>query len=97
MDLKAVAKMVNEKKVSMPTEKEAESMTGLEAGGISPLALINIGFQVLIDQQANDLGEIHISGGERGVNLRLGTKDLVQLTRERVGDISRPKDEAVDL
>ena len=70
MDLKAVAKMVNEKKVSMPTEKEAESMTGLEAGGISPLALINIGFQVLIDQQANDLGrsifpgvsEVSISG-----------------------------------
>jgi Cys-tRNA(Pro)/Cys-tRNA(Cys) deacylase len=88
---------VNEKKVSLPTEKEAESLTGLEAGGISPLALINSGFQVLIDQQANDLGVIHISGGERGVNLRLGTKDLVQLTRARFGNISIPMDKAGDL
>ena len=48
VDLKKLARAVGEKKVSLPTEREAEGLTGLQAGGISPLALINRGFQVII-------------------------------------------------
>ena len=51
-NLKAIAGAVNEKKVRLPTQTEAEQLTGLQAGGISPLALINKGFQVLIHQSA---------------------------------------------
>lgn len=49
VDLKLLASVVGEKKVNLPTQAEAEKMTGLQAGGISPLALINRGFQVVID------------------------------------------------
>ncbi len=49
VDLKLVAAALNEKKVYLPTEREAEELTGLQAGGISPLALINKGFQIVID------------------------------------------------
>jgi Cys-tRNA(Pro)/Cys-tRNA(Cys) deacylase len=52
VDLKLTAAALGEKKVGLPTEKEAEGLTGLQAGGISPLALINKGFQVLIDVSA---------------------------------------------
>ncbi|MFI5344700.1 MAG: aminoacyl-tRNA deacylase, partial [Chlamydiales bacterium] len=41
VDLKLVANVIGEKKVYLPTEREAEVITGLQAGGISPLALIN--------------------------------------------------------
>ena len=80
VDLKAVAKAVGEKKVVLPTEREAEQLTGLQAGGISPLALIHKGFQVLIDESAQSLGEIYISGGQRGLNVRLPVEDLLKLT-----------------
>jgi Cys-tRNA(Pro)/Cys-tRNA(Cys) deacylase len=89
-DLKALAKAVNEKKVIMPTEREAERLTGLQAGGISPLALLNRGFQVVLDKFAEQFKEIYISGGQRGLNIRLQVSDLVKLTNARLAEISRP-------
>ena len=88
VDLKAVAQAIGEKKVSLPTEKEAERMTGLQAGGISPLALINKGFQILVDQSAQSLGEIYISGGQRGLDIRLPVPDLLRLTNARLAVIA---------
>lgn len=87
VDLKLVAKAVGEKKVNLPTEKEAEALTGLQAGGISPLALINRGFDVLIDEIAQVFDEIHVSGGQRGLNLCLSPDDLVELTGARYAEI----------
>ena len=52
VDLKLLAKALDEKKLHLPTEHEAEQITGLQAGGISPLALINKGFQVVLDASA---------------------------------------------
>jgi Cys-tRNA(Pro)/Cys-tRNA(Cys) deacylase len=90
VDLKLTAAALGEKKVSLPTEKEAEALTGLQAGGISPLALINKGFQVLIDASAQKFSEIHVSGGQRGLNLALAPQDLAELTRARFAAISTP-------
>jgi Cys-tRNA(Pro)/Cys-tRNA(Cys) deacylase len=87
VDLKLLAAFLGEKKVSLPTEREAEQLTGLQAGGISPLALINKGFQVVIDASAQNYPEIHISGGQRGLNIRLPVKDLAALTNARFGGI----------
>ena len=54
LDLKALATALGEKKVHLTTQREAETLTGLQAGGISPLALINKGFQVVIDSAAQN-------------------------------------------
>jgi Cys-tRNA(Pro)/Cys-tRNA(Cys) deacylase len=83
VDLKSLAAAVGEKKVYLPTEREAEQLTGLQAGGISPLALVNRGFQVIIDSSAQNRSEIHVSGGQRGLNIRLSVADLVKLTNAR--------------
>jgi Cys-tRNA(Pro)/Cys-tRNA(Cys) deacylase len=88
LDLKALASALGEKKVHLPTQREAEALTGLQAGGISPLALINKGFQVVIDQAAQAHPEIHVSGGQRGLNIRLPVTDLAALTRARFAVIS---------
>jgi Cys-tRNA(Pro)/Cys-tRNA(Cys) deacylase len=91
VDLKLLAAALGEKKVYLPTEREAEQLTGLQAGGISPLALLNKGFQVVIDASAQDHNEIHVSGGQRGLNVRLAVADLVKLTNARVAAVSKPE------
>jgi Cys-tRNA(Pro)/Cys-tRNA(Cys) deacylase len=83
VDLKALARALGEKKLRLPSEREAEQITGLQAGGISPLALINKGFQVVIDAAAQGQAEMHVSGGQRGLNICLPVKALAQLTNAR--------------
>ncbi len=96
VDLKALAAVLGEKKVHLPTQREAETLTGLQAGGISPLALINKGFQVILDQSAGQQEQIHISGGQRGLNIRLPVKALVELTHARLATVSRPAENPGD-
>ncbi|MGB8648829.1 MAG: YbaK/EbsC family protein [Anaerolineae bacterium] len=86
VDLRGLAKSVGEKKLRMATQKEAEQLTGLQVGGISALALLNRGFEICIDHPALALQEIHISGGTRGLDLKLRVPDLVALTRARTVD-----------
>ncbi len=88
VDLKALAKVVGEKKLFLASEREAESLTGLLTGGISPLALINRGFQVIVDQSASTFDSVHISGGQRGLNIRLPASDLLKLVNARLAEIS---------
>lgn len=88
VDLKALAKAVGEKKVSLPTQREAERLTGLQAGGISPLALLQRGFQVILDESAQQQAEIYISGGQRGLNIRLPVVALISLTNAKLAAIS---------
>jgi len=90
VDLKEVAKTIGEKKVTLPTQREAEQLTGLQAGGISPLALLNRGFQFILDQSATNLEYLHISGGQRGLNIRISPGDLVKLTNARTAPVSGP-------
>lgn len=89
VDLKLLAKVLGEKKLNLPTEREAERLTGLQAGGISPLALLQRGFQVVIDETAELFPEIYISGGQRGLNIKLGVSALIKLTQARVADFAR--------
>ncbi len=88
VDLKALAAALGEKKVHLPTEREAEQLTGLQAGGISPLALLNKGFQVVIDSSARNFREIHVSGGQRGLNIKLPVDDIAKLTNARFASVS---------
>jgi Cys-tRNA(Pro)/Cys-tRNA(Cys) deacylase len=89
VDLKPLASFLGEKKVHLPTEREAEQLTGLQAGGISPLALINKGFQVVLDSSAQNYSEIHVSGGQRGLNIKLPVADLIRLTKARLAPVSK--------
>jgi Cys-tRNA(Pro)/Cys-tRNA(Cys) deacylase len=89
VDLKALARAVGEKKVITTTQADAEEITGLQAGGISPLALLNKGFEFIYDTAILDFPEIFISGGERGVSLQISGKDLVNITSGKVKPISR--------
>lgn len=83
LDLKALAKALNLKKVQMTTHAEAEALTNLQTGGISPLALINKGFDIYLDDQAQTFETIAVSAAQRGANVQLPVKELVALTKAR--------------
>lgn len=83
LDLKQVAKAINEKKVQMATHQEAEALTHLKVGGISALALLNKGFEIYLDETAREQGRILVSAGQRGVNLELAVADLLAVTHAK--------------
>ena len=84
LDLKALAKATNLKKAKMAAHADAEQLTGLQTGGISPLALINKGFDVFLDNTATNFTQIAVSAGERGAQVFVPVSDLIKLTRARV-------------
>jgi Cys-tRNA(Pro)/Cys-tRNA(Cys) deacylase len=96
VNLKGVASFLGEKKVHIPTLKEAELITHLQAGGISPLALLNKGFVVLLDKSAIQFETIHISGGQRGLNIRLPVAAFIELTQAQLAGISTPSQSTSD-
>jgi Cys-tRNA(Pro)/Cys-tRNA(Cys) deacylase len=86
LNLKALAASLGEKKLRMATQREAEDLTGLQVGGISPLALLNRGFEICLERAAIALPYLHLSAGQRGANLRLAPADLQILTQARLVD-----------
>ncbi len=84
LDMRLVARAVGAKSVAMASQREAERLTGLKVGGISPLALLNQRFEVYLDAPGAELDELYINGGQRGVNLRLRVADLLAVTGAQV-------------
>src|SRR3954453_3390556 len=80
LDLKRCAAAMRVKRLRMATRKEAETKTGLLAGGISPLALTNKPFKVYLDRTAQRWESIYLSAGQRGYNLRIAVSDFVSIT-----------------
>lgn len=87
VDLKKLAKLFNEKKLKPATHDEAERLTGLQTGGISPLALLNKGFEFAIDETCQVFDQIYLSAGERGLQVKLSSLDLIELIQAQTADI----------
>ncbi|HEU5383227.1 MAG TPA: aminoacyl-tRNA deacylase [Ktedonobacteraceae bacterium] len=84
LHLRLAAQAVHAKSLQMASQREAERLTGLKVGGISPLALLDKPFEVYLDASGAHLDEIFINGGQRGVNLRMRVADLLNMTGARV-------------
>lgn len=88
LDLKKLAAASGEKKVQMAPQREAERLTGLERGGISPLALMDKSFPVFIDETAILFERIEISAGKVGVGLIVPVMPLVALLNAVLVDLA---------
>lgn len=84
LDLRLLARSVGAKSAHMALQREAERLTGLKVGGISPLALLDKRFEVYLDESAAHLDELYLNGGQRGVNLKLRVGDLLAVTGARL-------------
>lgn len=80
LNLKYFAQAIGEKKLIMATHEQAEKLTGLQVGGISALALKNKNFKIYLDNSAKMFDHIYVSGGKRGLDVKLSVKDLVKIT-----------------
>lgn len=88
LNLKRFARQIGEKKVKMASHNQAEELTGLQVGGISTLALLNRGFGIYLDESAESFDQIVISGGKKGLQVKLAVRDLVIITQARLTNAS---------
>lgn len=88
LNLKLLAKATRIKKAKMASHEQAESLTGLQTGGISPLALVNKGFDIYLDNRALAFDKIAVSAGQRGANIEISVKDLIKLTNARTIELT---------
>jgi len=88
LDLKKLAAASGEKKVRMASHKEAEHLTGLEKGGISPLALMDRRWPVYVDETAILYDEIEISAGKVGVGVIVSVPPLLDLLQASLADLA---------
>lgn len=89
LNLKALAKLAGYKKLAMAAHADAEKWTGLKTGGISPLMLMDKAWRVYLDQAAGQLQQIMLSAGQRGLNLRVPTADLIRLLSPILAEITQ--------
>ena len=88
LDLKKLAAAAGEKKMQMAPQREAERLTGLEKGGISPLALMDKGWPVFVDETVILFDRIEISAGKKGVGVLVPVEPLLELLRAVVVALS---------
>lgn len=87
LDLKKAAKAVGEKKIEMIPVKEITKVSGYIRGGCSPVGMKKL-FPTVIDQRAQSLETIIVSGGNIGVQIEMAVEGLLQATKGSLADVS---------
>ncbi len=75
LDLKKAAKIANVKGIEMIKMKELLPLTGYMRGGCSPIGMKKQ-FKTYIDETAILIDKIYISGGKRGVQIKMEPDSL---------------------
>ena len=92
LNLKAVAKVVGEKKVELLPLKDLLPTTGYIRGGCSPIGMKKL-FPTVVDASAEKNDFIIVSGGKIGLQVKLTLGDLLKITKGKVAAISRAENE----
>jgi Cys-tRNA(Pro)/Cys-tRNA(Cys) deacylase len=88
LDLKAMAKVLGMKKVTMAEARIVERTTGYVLGGVSPLGQKHL-LPTVIDDSAQAFSSIFVSAGKRGLEIELDPQNLIVLLNAITAKISK--------
>lgn len=88
LDLKKAAKAVGEKSVEMLHVKEITAVTGYVRGGCTAIGMKKQ-FPTVIDESAENLEYMYVSGGKLGMQIRLKPDDLKRAAKAEYGQITQ--------
>ncbi len=80
LNLKKLALSAGAKKASMANPQQVQSKTGYLIGGVSPIAQKR-DLRTFIDIKAQTKSFIYVSGGKRGVDIKISPHDLAAICR----------------
>lgn len=86
IDLKAMAKVIKEKKVEMIHVKDILTSTGYVRGGCSPFAMKKK-YPTYIQEDIILQDEIIVSGGKIGIQIKLKVEDFLKVSEAQVVDV----------
>ena len=87
LDLKAAAKAVGEKSISMLPQAKLLPLTGYVHGGCSPIGMKKA-LPTWVDESAQALDLMAVSAGKGGFQVQLAPADLQKLTRARFAPVT---------
>lgn len=88
--LKEFARVSGNKRIDTVPLKELTPLTGYIRGGCSPIGLKKP-FPIFIHETATEFDTIFISAGQRGLQLKIAPKDLIEAVHAKVARIAEPK------
>lgn len=83
VDLKTAARLSGNKSCEMVHVKELLSLTGYIRGGCSPIGMKKQ-YPTFVHESALLYDYIYISAGQRGLQLKISPKDLIDFTRAQI-------------
>ena len=89
IDFKKAAKVVGEKSVEMLPVREITTVTGYVRGGCTAIGMKKA-FPTTIQENAQTLDYIYVSGGKLGMQIRLAPLDLQKVAKAEFADVIRP-------
>lgn len=87
LDLKALARLMGDRKVDTVPLKQVQPLTGYVRGGVTALACKKP-YPVYLDEWAQVYERIAVSAGMRGQMIQLSTADYIRATGAVIGAIS---------
>lgn len=87
LDLKAAARAVGEKSVSMLHVKEINAVTGYIRGGCSPIGMKKQ-FYTVLDRSVENIATMIVSGGKKGTQVELAPRDLAGLIGAKIDAVT---------
>ena len=88
IDFKKAAKAVGEKSLEMLHLKDLTKVTGYVRGGCTAIGMKKQ-FPTVIQKDAEELTQMHVSGGKLGMQLKLAPADLKKAAKAQFADVIR--------